>query len=353
MNSLLAITLGDPHSINIELLEKIKAKILNCPFKVLLIGSHWQWNHQRKTSWPIRNIQRFSDMADQQDDSLFFYDIDREGLSHKPPVSLRSSELGYIAKSSLEAVIPITDFCEDRNWPLAVLTMPINKNYCHEAGFYFGGQTEYFSHIWSGDSIMILAGPKLIVGLVTNHLPLQEVPKNITKRAIGEKLQKFSDALKGILHRKEAFIGVCGLNPHCGDGGLFGEEEALVITDAISENSQNLNVTGPIPADTAFYRGFRKEFDGILAMYHDQGLGPLKTVHFDEAVNLTAGLKHLRISPDHGPAKDLFGQNIASSKSVALALTFCKNYLEKISGSELRMQANVPHNSISQSHSIN
>ena len=146
---------------------------------------------------------------------------------------------------------------------------------------------------------MILAGPKLRVGLATNHLALKDVPKALNQDLVRRKIELLKSSLAKILGLEFAKIGVCALNPHASDNGLFGDEEEKNIRACHISSFEN-DVTGPFPADTLFHFAYTGQYDGVLAMYHDQGLGPLKTVHFYDAVNITGGLKHLRVSPDHG-----------------------------------------------------
>ena len=179
---------------------------------------------------------------------------------------------------------------------------------------------------------MLLAGPKLRVGLATNHLPLKDVPKAMTQPLILRKLAIFAEGLRNIYGITHPKIAVCGLNPHCGDRGLFGSEEIEIIRPAIEAFQNNFawtTVSGPLPADTVFHSAAQGLFDGVLAMYHDQGLGPLKTIHFDTAVNVSVGLRNLRVSPDHGPAASLYGKGTASMKSFTAAFDLCEKWLEQ------------------------
>ena len=215
--------------------------------------------------------------------------------------------------------------------PLAVVTGPIDKYAAKCAGYSFPGQTEFFADLWQTPAIMILAGPQLRVGLATNHLALRDVPGSLTQRLIVDKLLLLSQSMREIYGIATPRIAVCGLNPHASDQGLFGDEEARVIVPAITEARLHLGksatLVGPVPADTAFYFGYKGEFDCVLAMYHDQGLGPLKTVHFDNAVNISGGLRHFRVSPDHGPASDLYLRGRASPASLVQAINLAVSYL--------------------------
>ncbi|MCX6129993.1 MAG: 4-hydroxythreonine-4-phosphate dehydrogenase PdxA, partial [Proteobacteria bacterium] len=240
------------------------------------------------------------------------------------PRQLSELERGQIAVTALESLSRKDLKLKD----LAVLTSPIDKHSCALAGFKFPGQTEYFEKIWAKDGLMILAGPRLRVGLATNHLALRDVSAALSLNLIVQKLRLFHDSLQTIFGIAKPRLAVAGLNPHCGDGGLFGDEDQKIIAPAVAvAREKGLDVKGPLPADTIFFRALSGDFDGVLAMYHDQGLGPLKTVHFYDAINVTGGLPHLRLSPDHGPAAELYGRSGARSDSFRAALLQVRQYL--------------------------
>ncbi|MCX6118271.1 MAG: 4-hydroxythreonine-4-phosphate dehydrogenase PdxA [Proteobacteria bacterium] len=253
-----------------------------------------------------------------------FIDLSLSKLNEDPR-NLSLEERGQCSVLALESVP------KEMNAKFAVLTCPIDKHNAHKAGFQFSGQTEFFENLWNEKGIMILAGPQLRVGLTTNHMALKDVPAVLDSNLVSVKICLMAESLKKVFGIDRPRIAVCGLNPHCSDGGLFGDEEQNIILPAILGSKLKAayaSIQGPIPADTAFYRAYKGEFDGVLAQYHDQGLGPLKLVHWDTAVNVTGGLRYLRVSPDHGPAADLFGKNQASIKSFAAALELCKNWLK-------------------------
>jgi 4-hydroxythreonine-4-phosphate dehydrogenase len=216
----------------------------------------------------------------------------------------------------------------------AVVTGPIDKKACSLAGFEFPGQTEFFEDAWSAipvsggppkSALMLLAGPRLRVGLSTRHVPLRDVSSRIAVQDIAWQISVFITTLRETFGITSPRVAVCGLNPHAGDRGLFGDEEARIILPAIElargeKSAAGASISGPHPADTVFYEAWTGNYDGVLAMYHDQGLGPLKALHFHEAVNISAGLGHLRVSPDHGPASGLFMTNKANLGSFAAAI---------------------------------
>lgn len=204
----------------------------------------------------------------------------------------------------------------------ALVTAPISKQAMHMADFPFSGHTEYLTRELNGEeSLMLMVNDKLRVGLATNHLPLREVPDVITKDLVLKKLQIFNESLKIDFGIERPTIAVLGLNPHSSDNGLIGEEEEKIIRPAVVESKKKgLIAMGPFPADGLFGSGKFAKFDGILAMYHDQGLVGFKALSFGNGVNFTAGLSGIRTSPDHGTAYDIAGKNEADSSSFREAL---------------------------------
>ena len=215
----------------------------------------------------------------------------------------------------------------------ALLTAPVNKHNIQSEHFHFPGHTEFLEHIFGDDrhpSLMILLNEYLRVALATWHIPLSEVKAKLTIGGIAEKLRVFDRSLRedfGILRPR---IAVLSLNPHAGDQGFLGNEEATVIRPAIQEaDREGCLVFGPYAADGFFGAQTYRSFDGIMAMYHDQGLAPFKALVMDEGVNFTAGLPVVRTSPAHGVAYDLAGKNEASESSfrhaVYTLVDVCRN----------------------------
>ena len=167
----------------------------------------------------------------------------------------------------------------------------------------------------------------IIVGLVTTHIPLNDVSRNLTVEKIISKTVSFNFSLKKIWGIKKPYIGICGLNPHCGESGLLGFEEEKIIKPAIKIlKKKKILVMGPLSPDSSFTDFSINKFDGILCMYHDQGLIPVKTIDFYNSVNVTGGLPILRVSPDHGPAFDISTQFIARNDSLISALKLVEKY---------------------------
>lgn len=200
----------------------------------------------------------------------------------------------------------------------ALVTAPINKHNMQEAGFGSPGHTEYIeSRVGGGaKSLMIMVNGGLRVALVTTHLPLRDVASSITREAVVEKATILHTSLKRDFRISNPRIAVLSLNPHAGDGGVIGSEEADVIAPAIADLEANgVQAFGPYAADGFFGSGAYARFDGVLAMYHDQGLAPFKALGADTGINFTAGLPIVRTSPDHGTAYDIAGKGIADPTS--------------------------------------
>jgi 4-hydroxythreonine-4-phosphate dehydrogenase len=202
----------------------------------------------------------------------------------------------------------------------AVVTGPVSKNNLSQVGYKFPGQTEFFAHHWHGEPVMAFAGGKMTVGLVTWHIPLQSVASQINSINIRQTILALVQ-LRKKLGDKNPRIAVCGLNPHAGENGLLGQEDKTLIQPVVETlRSEGFDITGPLSGDTAFYRHLKGEFDGVVAMYHDQGLAPLKLVDFSTSANLTLGLKHVRTSPDHGTAFEIAGKGVVDGGSFESAL---------------------------------
>jgi len=212
----------------------------------------------------------------------------------------------------------------------ALVTAPVNKEAILRSGQPFVGQTEFLSELaGTSRTIMMLLGADdrdrwLRVALATTHLPLQQVPARLTQSGIELAIERAAQACLD-LGLPRARVGVCGLNPHAGEGGELGTEEQTTIGPAVeSARRKKLDVAGPFAADALFYHALRGEYDAVVAMYHDQGLVPLKMIGFDTGVNWTLGLPFIRTSPDHGTAYDIAGKGTANPSSMRSAIRLAK-----------------------------
>ncbi|WP_207431235.1 4-hydroxythreonine-4-phosphate dehydrogenase PdxA [Sabulibacter ruber] len=204
----------------------------------------------------------------------------------------------------------------------AVVTAPIDKDNTQGEGFQFPGHTEFYTkHFNAPESLMFLVSEGLRVATVTGHMPLKEVANALTPELLIRKLTILDNSLRQDFGIQKPKIAVLGLNPHAGENGLLGTEEAEIVQPVIEQMKSKGNlVFGPFPADGFFGTRSYKKFDATLALYHDQGLIPFKTIAFENGVNFTAGLPIVRTSPDHGTAYDIAGKNMADETSFREAL---------------------------------
>ncbi len=208
-----------------------------------------------------------------------------------------------------------------------VVTGPVSKAQLAQIGYPHPGQTEFFAARWGGEPTMAFCGGRLRVALLSWHVPLREVPSFLTAANFARVVRATMELARaeGVVAPR---LGVCGLNPHAGEGGLLGDEEQRIINPILSGmQAAYPGLSLCQPADTLFARQLRGEFDAVIALFHDQGLAPLKTVDFDEAVNVTLGLPHVRTSPDHGTAFDIAGKGVASPRSFSNAVAVARRLI--------------------------
>ena len=229
-----------------------------------------------------------------------------------------SRQAGKAALLSLKKVV------EDAKEGLidGFVTGPIDKNTIHGEDFPYRGHTEYLTQAFeAGESLMLMVGNDLKVGLVTEHVPVKEIASFITKERVELKIRLLEMSLKKDFHIAKPKIAILGLNPHAGDEGLLGIEEKEIISPVIAElKNKGKLIFGPYPADGFFASAQYTKYDGVLAMYHDQGLVAFKTIAFEDGVNFPAGLSVVRTSPDHGTAYNIAGKNLADESSMRQAI---------------------------------
>ena len=226
-----------------------------------------------------------------------------------------------------------------------LVTAPINKNAIQSEAFSFKGHTEYLEDQFDGKSLMILMTDELKIGLITGHIPINKVADTITPELISAKVDILHNSLKQDFGITKPKIAVLGLNPHCGDHGVIGSEDDKIVKPTLKKiQEQGKLVYGPYAADSFFGSESYKKFDGVLAMYHDQGLGPFKTLSFGKGVNFTAGLSIVRTSPDHGTAYEIAGKNQANHHSfkeaVFTSISIYKKRSEYLELTANRLQVN-------------
>jgi len=221
----------------------------------------------------------------------------------------------------------------------ALVTAPVNKEAINKSGIPFQGHTEYLAASTNTKIFaMMLCGGPLKVTTVTRHVPLKKVSGIITQEKIIEAVRLTGAGLKKYFGIRNPRIGVCGLNPHCGEGGKIGREEQDIIIPAIKKIRRFVpKIQGPISGDVIFYMAYNGKLDAVISMYHDQGLGPLKMTAFEKGVNVTLGLPFIRTSPDHGTAYDIAGKGIANPTSMkeAIKLAVAMHKLDNLTMSVL------------------
>ncbi len=298
------ITPGDAAGIGPEVALKATSE-LHDAYPFLFVGPEWLWRSAgARFSLPVQaeflDVPALSDMAPQP---VIFGEV--------------SATWGRVA---MECVRVAAQACLDGS-AAAVVTAPLTKAGIHAAGYAYRGHTDFLADIThTKRHAMMLSCGALRVLLVTHHQSISSVPESLTVSEICEKIELAHEA-GGRLNIEAPRIAVCGLNPHAGEAGAFGDEERTVIAPAIDmARGKGINVSGPYPSDTVFHRALEGEFDFVVAMYHDQGLIPVKLHGFDQGVNTTLGLPIVRTSPDHGSAYDIAGRGTARATSMKAAI---------------------------------
>jgi 4-hydroxythreonine-4-phosphate dehydrogenase len=314
----IGITLGDLNGIGPEVVIKAlsDSRILNMITPVIY-GSTRVLSFYRK----IMNLEEFNYSQVKAKGQFFPKAVNvvncwEEEVKITPGIASRDG--GHAALLSLQKVV------EELKEGLldGMVTAPIDKNTIHGEAFPFHGHTEFLTQTFEAmESLMFMVSDNLKVGLVTEHVPLKDVSKLITKERVELKIRLMELSLKNDFHISKPRIAILGLNPHAGDEGLIGDEENNIIKPVITDlKSKGKLIFGPFPADGFFGSGQHARYDGILAMYHDQGLAPFKYIAFENGVNFTAGLPAVRTSPDHGTAYAIAGKNQADESSLRQAI---------------------------------
>jgi len=308
----LAITLGDPSGINSEILLKALNKLPKRNISYVIYGSKKALEKAKKLTGVDLNIKEITSINDVSKPGIYLinlYDLDVEFGSP-------SKETGKASVIYLEnAVKDVLEKKAD-----ALITLPISKQWIMESGFPYAGHTDYLAEVSGAkEYAMVLMCKKLKVALITTHIPLKDVPSQITKEKIISKVRLINREFKEKFGISKPKIAILGLNPHASDNGNIGNEEQNIILPAVKTlREDGIEITDPLSPDTAFNR--YKDFDIYVAMYHDQGLIPLKLLCFRKAVNITLGLPFIRTSPDHGTGYDIAGKNIADPSSTIEAV---------------------------------
>jgi len=314
----IGITHGDINGIGYEVIMKA----LVDP-KIMEVCTPMVYGMAKVASYH-RKILEMNDFAFQ------FIKSAQQATSKKPNlVNLRDDEIKIALGENSEmggkmAELALKAACSDlkNNAIDAIITAPIHKHNIQSQSFNFAGHTEFFSAQFNAqNTMMLMVADNIKVGFVTNHNPINDIGRILNSELILRKIKTLNHSLIKDFLCSNPKIAVLSLNPHAGDNGLLGKEEASIIKPAINQAfDQNINVFGPFPADGFFASGRYKQFDAVLAMYHDQGMIPFKLLAYEGGVNFTAGLPIVRTSPAHGTGYDIAGKNIASPTSMRNAI---------------------------------
>ena len=299
----LAVTLGEPAGIGPELLAQLDQELDDC----VIVGDP-QLINQHLPQCPANRIEAVN---------LAVSSV---------PGKLNTANAGYVLETIKVAALGCLEGRFD-----AMITNPIHKGIINDAGINFSGHTEYLAELTHTQQVvMMLLNKSMKVALVTTHCPLKDVAANITADKIQSVIKIMHHDLQHKFGLSKPHIAVCGLNPHAGEGGHLGHEENDIIIPALDDlKQQGFQLSGPIPADSLFTPKQVKNYDAILAMYHDQGLAPLKYAGFGESVNITLGLPIIRTSVDHGTALDIAGRGMADAGSLKAAIHLARDCVKK------------------------
>jgi len=317
---IIAITMGDPVGIGPEIIPKalVESSVYKACRPLVLgdVAVITATSERLNTGLRIHCIDSPEAGVYQQGS------IDVIGLSE---LDFSRLEYGHPTRETGRAMVAYVNQAID--WAVqgrihGLTTCPINKAALRMAGVDFDGHTELLAErTGTSDYIMMLAGSRLRVTLVTIHLPLAQISGKLTTDTVFKTIRMTDDALRSAFGIPKPRLAVAGLNPHAGEDGLFGDEEVQVISPAISRAGEaGIDVSGPHPPDTVFHRAIEGQWDAVVCMYHDQGLIPFKMIHFSDGVNVTLGLPIVRTSVDHGTAYDIAGTGKADPGSLVAAI---------------------------------
>jgi 4-phospho-D-threonate 3-dehydrogenase / 4-phospho-D-erythronate 3-dehydrogenase len=322
----IGISIGDLNGIGTELAIKTFSdnRLLEICTPILFASNKLINFYRKSIPDSTFNYQHIKDLSRPFHKQVNLFNCWEEEVAISPG-QLTDTGGTYAVKSLIAASEALKDKKID-----GLVTAPIHKKNIQSDTFSFTGHTPYLKQLFGmKDVLMLMSSENFRVGLVTEHVPVSEIVKFITRDAIISKLNILKDSLIRDFGIDKPRIAVLGLNPHAGDEGLIGREEEDIIKPAIKDAKHNMLVFGPYSADAFFARNQQQKFDAVLAMYHDQGLIPFKSLSSGEGFNYTAGLAAIRTSPDHGTAFDIAGKNKADNGSFLAALYGCLDIVEK------------------------
>jgi len=320
MSKNIAITLGDPGGIGPDIAVMMAEKHIKS-YHIILTDPQLLIESSKNLKIKII-INELKDINDTP--------LKKKGVLNVLPIKLiKKNKPGFMNPDNAPFVIKAIEVaakgCMNKNFA-AMVTGPISKYILNKGGYKISGHTEFLAKICKSKSIMMLMNNKLKVTLQTIHIPLHKVSKEITQKSIIDKVKIINNDLKIKFGYKKPKILVCGLNPHAGEDGILGNEEINIIKPAIKLLRQmNIDIDGPVPADTAFIEKFINQYDVIHTMYHDQGLPVIKYDDFSKTTNVTLGLPITRVSVDHGTATELVGKGMVNISSFVQALKVARD----------------------------
>jgi 4-hydroxythreonine-4-phosphate dehydrogenase len=311
------ITMGDPAGIGAEIIAKaLKRTEIRKLANFLVIGDKWVFEKNQKSK--IKNQKfKFINLNNMPRRNFAFGKV--------------KAEYGRASLEYLNTAI----FLINKRVLDCLVTAPVNKEAINLSGTKFSGHTEYLAKKFGAkDFLMMFVAEKLKVSLVTRHMPLAKVARNLKAKDIFKSIIMTAESLKKYFGIKKPRIAVCGLNPHAGEAGNLGREEKKIIHPALKKAKKKFkNIFGPLPSETVFHDALKEKYDAVIAMYHDQGLIPFKMLYRDKGVNITFGLPFIRTSPDHGTGFDIAGQNKANPSSMIEAIKLairCTRRVKKV-----------------------
>jgi len=312
------ITMGDPAGIGPEIIAKTLSRYIPSSTRIFLVGA----------------ISPFVKLADRFCWAKKFLErLDRGEIDFVSAAEELEYPVGVVndvcGKASFMSLLRAIELIKNGHGE-ALVTAPVSKKAITLCGEKFSGHTEMLAQSFDSKVTMLLFDQIIRVGLVSTHVPLSEVVSYIDEKRILGHIIRINHGLVSFFGVKEPIIGVLGLNPHAGEAGEFGKEEETIKKALDAASNIGIRVVGPLVPDTAFLAVQRRRFDAYLAMYHDQGLIPLKTLGFYQGVNLTLGLPFVRTSPDHGTAMDIAGKGIANPLSFINALRYAAFFAKKL-----------------------
>lgn len=324
---IIGITLGDICGIGPEIVIK-SVNLLRDKYQLLIIGDAAAFKHFCAGWLDNWNILAIDDPASAR------FEPDTLNILDLKNINLKSITQGKVCPEAGRAAVEYIKTAVElalKGEISAIVTAPINKESIHKAGFDYPGHTQLLAELTStAEYAMMFYSDKLKVILTTIHVALQDVPEMITTERVLKTIRLADHTLRLDFGITRPVIAVAGLNPHAGENGAFGKEDREIIKPAIEMAvCEGINAIGPYPPDTVFLQAVKGKYDLVVAMYHDQGLIPLKLLAFDSAINITVGLPIIRTSPDHGTAFDIAGKGVADPQSMMEAIMLAAMMAEK------------------------